>query len=366
MVRKREYETDGQQIWGYDFFVRGVRYRKAGFPTKAEAEIAELNARQQALKRKHPPKPSSFAGVVELFLEHRAGRRAEQTVDREKRRAKTLLKYFKQQKILSITQATIEAYVKTRLKEKRKPRTINLELSFLSSLFKFAEAHGYVYENPAKGVEYLKVVQKEKQIPTDAEFDRFAEEAGKLRDGSELKTWIICLAYTGMRPNESLFLQWRDVDFENDQIKVQPKDGNPLKNRRFRVIPMHPTLKKLLLEWRDEWRNKTAKLKKRDRHDWLWIHPQHPNRRAKGFRKGFDTAAQRAQIQMDNLTPYTLRHYFISKAIMSQMDYLALRSFTGHSSIAMIERVYGHLRDDFRSREMAKLKIGSDGAGEQK
>ena len=53
-------------------------------------------------------------------------------------------------------------------------------------------------------------------------------------------------------------------------------------------------------------------------HQWVFFHPTYPDQRAKSFNGSFDTARRKAGIP--KFRPYDLRHYFISKAIMSGVD----------------------------------------------
>ena len=59
------------------------------------------------------------------------------------------------------------------------------------------------------------------------------------------------------------------------------------------------------------------------------------------------------------MTPYTLRHFFISKAVMSGVDLYTISKWVGHTSTQMIEQVYAHLSDEHRQRQMAKIQIGT-------
>lgn len=52
--------------------------------------------------------------------------------------------------------------------------------------------------------------------------------------------YIKVLLYSGMRPKAGIFLQWSDIDFENNQIKLR---GATAKNKTTDYIPLHDTLK---------------------------------------------------------------------------------------------------------------------------
>ncbi len=57
------------------------------------------------------------------------------------------------------------------------------------------------------------------------------------------------------------------------------------------------------------------------------------------------------------MTSHTLRHYFISQAVMSGVELLTIAKWVGHNGTRMIEEVYGHLRPQYRREQMSKVSI---------
>lgn len=166
-------------------------------------------------------------------------------------------------------------------------RTINLHLTLLRSFFKFAIESGVSDHNPARDVGNLREVKTEKWIPSKVELQRFVDCAAKTTYGKFIVPWIWFRAYTGTRPTESFIMEWNDIDFENDRIHLRPKNGNELKNGKFRVVEMHPELKPILLAWRNEWQaiqNRWQHRNVMDRnrkgrkilpvHQWVFINPK--------------------------------------------------------------------------------------------
>jgi integrase len=180
--------------------------------------------------------------------------------------------------------------------------------------------------------------------------------------------WIWFRALTGARPSESFFIEWQDIEFENDRIWIRPKDGNPIKNRRKRFIPMHPDLKPILLAWRTEWEVIQSRWWKRNgqkhsdtsAHNWVFFHPHDHDEQTKGFLRSFEHARQLSGLS--RLTSYTLRHYFISQCIMSGIDHFTISKWVGQKGTRMIDYVYGHIAPDYSADEMAKLRIVPDKA----
>lgn len=53
-------------------------------------------------------------------------------------------------------------------------------------------------------------------------------------------------AFTGLRRGEVFGLTWREINFTNNTIIVKRSYDGPTKNGKSRIIPLHPTLKKML------------------------------------------------------------------------------------------------------------------------
>lgn len=345
--------------WAYSFSYLGARYRKVGFSSKAAALQAEKAAKTAAIKAggcRHSHSKMGFSELIDRFLEERKLLRAPNTVKCEISKARILKKAFKNQPVQNISVADVEAYRHQRLSRGKAANTINLELILLRCCLNYAVTHGHIFSNPAKSVKNVKVLLREKTIPTDAELATLLDESAKKPWCRQLVVWIWLSAYSGMRPSESHFLRWSDVNFERQTIKVEPQDGNPVKSGRHRAVPIHPSLLPVLQGWREEWIQTFRDLKKKPPHDWVFFGPREPHTRCESFRKSFMEAVHAAGLS--NITRYSLRHLFISKCIMSGVGTFTVAKWVGHGSTLMIERVYGHLTPEYMSGEMQKVKMG--------
>jgi len=274
-------------------------------------------------------------------------------------------------RLTQITAADIHEYVACRkTKDKLQNRSINLELTLLRSLFRHAIECGFAAENPATAVKNLKEQTEEKWCPSVDEFLRFVEEAKKTGSAIVLVPWLWFRAYTGTRPKESVFVEWKDVDFETGLINIRRKSGNQLKNNAsVRYIGIHPELKPILLEWKTKWDEVFAKRHERHPdeprrpHDWVFFNPHNQVERATSFTKCFYQAREAAGLP--KMTSHTTRHYFITQAMMSKdVKEYAIAKFVGHSGTKMIERVYGHVRSEFLQEQMGMVRIvGKNGDG---
>ena len=98
-------------------------------------------------------------------------------------------------------------------------------------------------------------------------------------------------------------------------------------------------------------------------HDWVFFNPHDQAARARRFVKCFYQARKKAGLP--KMTSHTLRHYFISQAMMSKdVNPYSISKFVGHSGTKMIEQVYGHLRSDYLQEQMGRVQIvGTNGNG---
>ena len=365
-VFKRQYRTKRKPrvVWAYQFQRLGITYAGTGFASKTDANEAEA-ARERQLRfdelHSVEVKESTLQDFLPLYIQHRRVTRAEGTAYREDRFGRQITKLFGGRLLSSITAADIHAYIAQRKGDGLANRSVNLELNTLRCIFRFALECQYVRENPVKEIKSLREPRHDHWIPTPEELARFAQEASTTPSGKVLTAWIWFMAYTGARPREALFVEWCDVDFERQQIVIKPKDGNPLKNGKARYVELHEELKTLLLAWREEWMRTFEDRARRHPgettppHDWVFYNPCDQLKRADSFSKGFKKA--RTSSMLPKMTPYTLRHFFVSYCVMNGIDFLTISRWVGHGSTHMIEQVYGHLTPEYRARQMGKFSI---------
>lgn len=164
------------------------------------------------------------------------------------------------------------------------------------------------------------------------------EAAGKRRDlyldrdqrralldqaGDDLRTFLECIALTGCRPGDPAVMLRGDYDSRHGAVTFRTKGHT-------RTVPLSPAAKKLL--------DRLAKGKKSNDHlftnngkTWL-SHDWHEPVRAAAVAAGLPSG----------VVAYTLRHCWITDAIVAGMDLLTVAKLSG-TSLAMIEKHYGHL-----------------------
>ena len=147
---------------------------------------------------------------------------------------------------------------------------------------------------------------------------------------------VECLALTGCRPGDPAAALRKDYDARTGSVTFRTKD-HP------RTIPLSPAAK-LLLDRLAKSKLPNAYLFTRDDgkpwepHDW---------------RSLVKAAAAEAQLPEETVL-YTLRHSWITDAIIAGMDLLTVAKLAG-TSLLMIEKTYGHLVHGAARDKLAKV-----------
>jgi integrase len=137
--------------------------------------------------------------------------------------------------------------------------------------------------------------------------------------------------YAGLRPQELFTLEWQNIDFKRDQITIKNKDGFTTKTKKFRVIPLHSRLKAIL-----------GPLVKKEGYCF-----DVTNRR-----RVFGRILEEAKLT--NVNWYTLRHTFISHALMDGVPLRTVADWAGHSSINTTMG-YAHVLQEHSATQIEKL-----------
>lgn len=226
------------------------------------------------------------------------------------------------------------------------PQTFNIELETLRLILDYGLKHGLILENPAHEIDKRKLVRKPKVIPTIDQFRNIVRvmrsDSGK-RDAIDSANLLEGLAYSGCRQDEAKWILWSHVNFDafkgKGALTIVGKPTTGTKNRKSRIVPMSPPLRRLLTDMRDSL-------------------PTKPNPSDKVFsvgscRKGLETACR--ILNYPSFRPHhSWRDFFITNAGEKNVPPRTVAGWVGHSDGGvLVSKVYGTLRDE-HSAEMAQ------------
>ena len=237
------------------------------------------------------------------------------------------------------------------------PKTIRHNLSFVSDVFAYAVKMGVVTDNPCSKVTIPKAEQKEKQIYTPAEVERFLT----LLNNEPLKyrTFFNLMIYSGFRRGEMLGLEWKDVNFETNVISIRrtsnytAKKGvyidttKTKKSQRTQKYPQY--VMDMLWDLRKEQNEQCAKMgDKWQDYDRLFIKwdgsPMNNNTPYFWFKE----FCEKNSIRFCDI--HSLRHFAASALISAGLDVTTVSGALGHSNSTTTLNVYSHQFDAAQAR----------------
>ena len=277
-----------------------------------------------------------------------------------------------------ITPRQIQAFVNTLSKDGANektgkplaPKTIRHNLSFISDVFSYAVKMGVVSDNPCTKVTIPKDVQKEKEIYTPEQIHKFLT----LLNDEPLKyrTFFNLMIYSGFRRGEMLGLEWKDVDFENNIIRVRRTSNYTAKRGTYtdttktrksqRTLKFPQQIMDMLKEYKAE--QDAQALKCGDK----WVETDRLYVKWNGE-------------PMQNGTPYfwlgefceknglpfhgihCFRHTFASLLVNQGVDIVTVSGALGHSTVSTTSNIYCHMLEEARAKVSDAVSAALDFSG---
>jgi site-specific recombinase XerD len=230
-------------------------------------------------------------------------------------------------------------------------KTINIELTIFRTWLNWAIQMGQIRENPLKGLKKLKTTDsKPRRVLTKEEFaalltsSREIEKNHRGRKG-QTNLWRL-LANTGMRIGEVIHLEWGDIDFKRQVIKIQRKpDWDPKTYER--EIPMNAESLDVIKAAHEV---RTAKDKLVFR-----LQTRRPLREST-VRNWLLDCAKQAEIE-GMRGPHDLRHTFITMALTEfGIDLPTVQKIAGHRNLETTQ-IYMHPTTEHIMNSVQRYKL---------
>lgn len=240
-------------------------------------------------------------------------------------------------------------------------------------LLEYAVKKGYITKNPANNV----VNVKPKMISTEPAHKNIPpqivdEVLNAISKSNVFKPIIYVLCKTGMRIGEVLSLTWNDIDFNSNLINIcstlssdaDIDENLVISNRRtivtlpktkssIRVIPMSPSVRGILLEWK-QFQDSNPILSKavispgetniKEKIGQTLIFPnQYGKLRSYGlFQKHFNRFCKENVLDKYHIKAHDFRYTFASRLITKGVDIKTVQELLGHSNPDMVLEIYAH------------------------
>jgi integrase/recombinase XerD len=218
----------------------------------------------------------------------------------------------------------------------RAPSSIRRKLSALRSYFGFLQTEGITDSDPSELLEGPKTSRRLPTVLTGVEIERILEPP----EGDSplaLRDWAMLeLMYaTGIRISEAVTLRLRDLDLDEQLVRVRGKGA------KERIVPFGRAALDALTRYLHDSRPLLAGARRRGGNGTLFL-GRHGRRLT---RKGAWDIVRRqvaaAGVQK-RVTPHTIRHTFATHLLQGGADIAAVQEMLGHADISTTQ-IYTHL-----------------------
>ena len=238
------------------------------------------------------------------------------------------------------------------------PITVRKHQDILKLIFTKAVEWGDATNNPVEKLPRVKVPKKDKEIPNDAEMSALFKTLEK--EPLWRQSMFNVLVNTGIRRGELIALQWKDVDFENKQIRISAtlvKEANsgtvrkePKTESGKRTIKISDECCDLLKKLQQEAKNLKPVISKQSNYNenifkYVFFNPEtcspyHPDTISHLLPK----LCKKASIK--EFSPHCIRHWLCSGLLDDRIPIKHVQQLMGHSDSATTLNIYTHIVKD--------------------
>lgn len=242
---------------------------------------------------------------------------------------------YQTEDLLHANNTLIRTWVVELVEKNNKPSSIKRKISALKSFYKYYLKIGSIKTNPAAKINSPKIPERLPKYVEQHNMNHLLDETstifGNTHEQIQQKLIIDILYSTGMRRQELINLQWNDVNFNTQQIKVTGK-GN-----KQRLIPFGNDLKIALQDFKQAqttlWQNISVPTYVFLTKDGKQLYANLVYRIVKTNLALCSTAEKKS--------PHVLRHSFATHMSNNGAKLNDIKELLGHASLASTQ-VYTH------------------------
>ena len=226
--------------------------------------------------------------------------------------------------------------------------TVNLIIAVIQSSMKTAHYIGLTSEYKMNKIKRPRV--QEKQISCFSPSEQKMIEQAVLTDKRSKMIGILICLYTGLRVGELLAIEWTDIDFSKNELKVCKTCYDKGKSRitttpktisSVRIIPIPKQLVPILKQ-----------LKKQSKSQYV-ISENGTYILIRSYQRSFELLLKRLGIAHQGF--HSLRHTFATRALECGMDVKTLSEILGHKNATVTLNRYAHSLMDHKREMMNRL-----------
>jgi len=244
-------------------------------------------------------------------------------------------------------------------------RTVRYAHSVFSMAMKKAVELGYIVNNPCNYVELPRQNKKETKAFSPEQALNFLEAAKDDRHGLIFEVALS----SGMRPEEYLSLQWKDIDFDKGSVTIQRaliwrkgggfKFAEPKTAKSRRTVPLPKSILPKLKEHKRRQLEQRLKLGAAyEKYDLVFASEigkpiQYRNLTQRHFQK----ILEQAGMEDAGFVLYSLRHSCATLLLSAGENPKIVAERLGHTSVKMTLDTYSHVLPDMQQGATNKLEM---------
>jgi integrase len=318
---------------------------KAKTVVQAQAELEALRS-QSLLPQKQMISPY-WADYWPIYISEIKPLKRFRTVNSEKLHCRHWDSFIGKVRLHKIAKSDLIRFRVAKINSGWSARTANLSVTVLSNVLHHAQDSGLIDQVVSEGIKAIRYKPSRRSLYSKAQIDAVCNAAkAHTRNGQLLSNYIQLMASCGSRATETLRLLWSDVDWKQRQLIIG-SDGLS-KNHESRVVDFNASLSALLNVMRER--------KSSSMH--LFPSPRVTDQDAPARSLKESLRKARALAGVPGFGFHDCRHYFISHAVMSGIDYMTIARWVGHrDGGVLIGKIYGHLNDEHSKKQANRLKF---------
>ena len=343
----------------------GKQKWESGFPNRSQAQqrlnqlLGEIGHGSYV-----EPKAIKFEKFPEEWLESRAAVRGSTLSSYGSIVRRRLIPHFGKMSLSEIGYDQVQSFV-TELAKEVAVKTLHnviicLRVMLVGKKGSSAVKRGFLRHDPTRGVEMPTKDQKQVVPPTPQEVWKLVDAGEEI--GGPGRDMIFVDAFTGLRRNEILALQYSDIDWTNKELvinkavsKTKVSDGvrkwewriGPPKSRKSnRRVAAAEAVLELLRRLRADAKDSSGQ---------VFLGPG-GKRMDPDYFDQFIFGRVAAHAGLPNVRFHDLRHFFASMLIAQGESAKYVCDQMGHSSIQVTFDTYGHLFPNSRATAAKKLQ----------
>ena len=288
---------------------------------------------------------------VETYFQDVTPQKRPRTIALEKIHIEHWVKFMGDTQLDKITKGQILRFRSLKQQAGWTGRTANLAVTILRNLLNHALDNELIASLPTDGLRSIRWVPKKRSLVTGEQMANLCKAALEHcpLNGRALADYLKLMSLCGSRRNETLAIQWKNIDWDRRQLIIGA-DGQT-KNHESRCVDFNEPLDAHL---------KDMLSRKQEGTKFLFPAFRGEGDAAKSFRESLAVARKRAGLPHFGF--HDCRHHFISYCVMSGIDYMTIARWVGHKDGGvLIGRVYGHLSNEHAQRQAQRVRFGLAG-----